>query len=357
MVTLRDIAKATGVSVGTVSKVISRSSEIGRINPRTIRRIRQLASELGYRPNVNARALVNRRSMTLGVYVAPHPGGRIDSLYVSPIIEGICESARQAAYDVMLIDFGHLDEGLDASREKFLSKRVDGVIIIYYQGNNEVVEGLAEQGVPLVAVDSYQSLPISTVNLDNAAGVEMVVQYLYSLGHRRMVFPCELSDQKMPDHELRREAFVRVAQRLGIADECVVVDRELAGREVPRIGPFCQEDGYWAMDRLVGGEREFTAVVCYNDVVAMGVLRRLREAGWSVPGHISVVGFDNTFLSEYLSPSLTSVSHPVREMGHQSVQMLLETIEANGSKAPAVKAVTLKPELVVRESTGRIADC
>jgi LacI family transcriptional regulator len=350
MVTISDIAKATGVSAGTVSKVISQSEEFGRISPATVNKIRHMVREMGYRPNVNAQALVSRKSMTLGVYIAPHPGGRIDPLYVSPILEGICQTAREVSYDVLLIDFGNTDQDLRQSMEKFMTKRVDGVILIYYHGSSEIIESLSAVGMPVVAVNNFKALSLNSVNLDNSAGVGLVMQHLYDLGHRKIAFLGELCEPLMVDHTLRQEAFVQTARRLGIDDVCLVCDASQIGIQIPREGPFCQEDGYHGADWLLKNKRSFTALVCYNDVVAMGVLRRLSAAGLRVPEDVSITGFDNSFISAYLTPPLTTVEHPTRQMGTQAAKTLLEII--SDPSAASAKTIMFEPELVIRASTG-----
>jgi LacI family transcriptional regulator len=121
-------------------------------------------------------------------------------------------------------------------------------------------------------------------------------------------------------------------------------------RKVVREGPFCQEDGYCGADHLLTSGREFTAVVCYNDLVAIGAMRRLSEAGLRVPEDVSITGFDNSFISGYLASPLTTVEHPTREMGSQAVQLLLETFQPSSTDR-AAKTIMLKPELVIRKST------
>ncbi len=353
MVTIKDIAKATGVSVGTISKVMTGSDELRRISPSTINRIRKLAREMGYRPNVNARALVRQKSQTIGVYVAPHPGQRIDSLYVSPILEGICEAARDAHHDVMLIDFGSTDNELNRSLEKFLTKRVDGVILIHYQGTGKELQPAIAAGMPMITVDNFNMQPLSCVNLDNAGAISMVVQYLFDLGHRKIAFLGELNEMFVVDHMVRKEAFIAAIRRLQIEQSCTVVGYPEIDYVVPREGPFCQEDGFRGVDWLIAHKKEFTAVACYNDLVAMGALRRLTQAGLKVPDDVSLIGFDDNFVSAYLAPALTTVSHPTRAMGVQAVQILLEEIN-KGTNGNPTKMIMLKPELVIRESCRQI---
>jgi DNA-binding LacI/PurR family transcriptional regulator len=347
--TIKDLAKAAGVSVGTISKVLSGSPKSSRISAVTAKRVIKCARELGYRPNVNARALARQRAQTLGVYVAPHVGARINALYISPILEGICAAAREKHHDVMLIDFGCTEAQPHHIEEQFRSKRVDGVILVNFRGNPDLLQKLIATRVPLSAVDNYE-YSISSVNLDNACGISAVVQHLYGLGHRQLAFLGELSDSTMMDHTLRRDAFVHATRQLKIESQCSVISHEQTELRVPRDGPFCQEDGYRGVDLLLTSGRPFTALVCYNDLVAMGAMRRLAEAHLRIPDDVSIAGFDNSMLSAHLFPPLTTVEHPTREMGIHAVDMVLEAIE-HPDDGRAGRTLMLRPELVIRQST------
>ncbi|MFA5205477.1 MAG: LacI family DNA-binding transcriptional regulator, partial [Lentisphaeria bacterium] len=316
-------------------------------------KIQAAADTLGYRANRNARALVTQTSMTVGVYVAPHPGDRITSLYVSPILEGICEAARENFYDVLLIDVGTPDQDLRRSLEKYHTKRVDGVILVNFNGDVKTISSIQAAGLPAVGIDSFGGLPLPCVNLDNGAGIQAVVAHLHQLGHRRLAFLGEQGDSPIRDHGLRQQAFLAAVRQFGMAATCQVVAREQTGLALRREGPFCQEDGYRGVDWLLAQGRPFTALVGYNDLVALGALRRLTEAGLRVPAEVSLTGFDDTFVGAYLSPPLTTVSHPVKQMGKTAVRILLETVAHPKSK-PAVKPLLARPELVVRASTGPV---
>lgn len=351
MATLKDIARVTGVSTGTVSKVLTDAPELSRIGEETASRIRAAAASLGYRANRNARALVMQTSMTLGVYVAPHPSGRISPLYVSPILEGICEAAREKLYDVLLIDVGTPDQDLHRSLEKYHSKRVDGIILVNFQGHLNLLVPIQSAGLPVVGIDAFGALPLSCVNLDNEAGIRAVVGHLHQLGHRQVAFLGEQAPCSGRDHLLRQRAFRAACRELGMAAGCLVVDRQQTGFQIPREGPYCQEDGYRGVDWLLANGRPFTALVCYNDLVAMGASRRLARAGLRVPEQVSLTGFDDSFVCTYLEPALTSVSHPVKQMGRTAVQLLLEAL-AHPERPAAVQTLLARPELVVRGSTG-----
>ncbi len=350
-VTLRHIAEQADVSIATASKIISNSSEIKRISPETIRRVSKIAKELGYKPNINARSLAKQKSMIIGVYAAPHPGKRINEFYVSPIIEGISEKAIEHDYDVMLIDFGRYDKNLTSAIEKFLVRRIDGLVLINVHVENKVIDKLRAVNMPLVAIDNFAMLPVASVNLDNFIGIHSVVSYLHSLGHRKIAFLSELTAEKMPDHIKRKEAFDQAIRNFGIDRDCVIVEYPQIDMPVSREGDYCQEDGYRGIDWLIRNQKEFTAAIGYNDLVALGAMRRLAEENLRIPEDVSLVGFDNLSISEYVNPPLTSVSHPARQMGKEAVDMLIEFIEHSPINV-SQKSVLLKPELIIRRSCG-----
>ncbi len=351
-VTLKQIAEQANVSIATASKIISKSAEIKRISPKTIRKVKKIAQELGYKPNINARSLAKQRSMIIGVYAAPHPGKRINEFYVSPIIEGISEKAIEHNYDVMLIDFGRYDKNLTSAIEKFLIRRIDGLVLINVYVDNKIIHKLREVNIPLVAIDNSAMLPAASVNLDNFTGIYNVVSYLYSLGHRKIAFLGELAEEKMPDHTKRKEAFEQSTRQIGIENECIIVEYPQVNVLVSREDNHCQEDGYQGVDWLIKNQKEFTAVIGYNDLVALGAMRRLNEENLRIPEDVSVVGFDNLSISEYIIPPLTSVSHPTKQMGIEATDMLIDFIEHRQTYT-LQKSVLLKPELIIRKSSGK----
>ncbi len=352
IVTLKHIAEQANVSIATASKIIGKSAEIKRISPETIRKVSKIAKELGYKPNINARSLAKQKSMIIGVYAAPHPGKRINEFYVSPIIEGISDKAIEYKYDVMLIDFGRYDKNLTSAIEKFLIRRIDGLILINVHVENRIIDNLKEVNMPLVAIDNFAMLPVASVNIDNFTGIYNIVSYLYSLGHRKIAFLGELTKERMPDHIKRQNAFEQVVKDFGIENECIVVEYPQADMLVPREDNYCQEDGYQGVDWLIKARKEFSAVVGYNDLVVLGAMRRLNEENLRIPEEISVVGFDNLSICEYVTPPITSISHPTRQMGEEAVDMLVDFIEHPQTDI-SHKSVLLKPELIIRKSCGK----
>jgi DNA-binding LacI/PurR family transcriptional regulator len=272
-------------------------------------------------------------------------------LYVSPILEGICEAAQEKLYDVLLINIDTPDRDLRRTLEKYHSKRVDGVILVNFPGRMELLAPIQAAGLPVVGIDAFGDLPLSRVNLDNEAGIRAVVTHLHQLGHRQLAFLGEQGTSVSRDHGLRQQAFEAAVRKLGLAAGCQVVDREQTGFQIPREGAYCREDGYRGMDWLLAQHQPVTALVAYNDLVAIGALRRLNEAGIRVPEQISLTGFDDSFVSTHFLPSLTTVSHPVNQMGRRAVELLLAVL-AHPERTVAVRTILAQPELVVRDSTG-----
>jgi DNA-binding LacI/PurR family transcriptional regulator len=316
-VTLHDVAREAGVAVSTVSRALS---DPERVNVRTREHVQAVARELGYRPNRLAQALPTGRTRMLAVLVPditnPHNFG---------LVRGAEAQARAAGSTLVIADTQGGPE-LEAAYLDRLGASVDGVVLAASRLPDAELQTLAER-LPIVLfnrrVDGLASLAT-----DSADGSRQIVEHLVALGHRSLAYlagPPTWSD----------------AQRWhGLAEHA-----EAAGARIVRCGPFdpTLEGGPAAAD--VGLATGATALVAFNDLLAIGVLRRLAERGVPVPAGVSVVGYDDIFGSDFCSPPLTTVSGPVDEAGRALVDVLLAQREP-------VPTITLPTHLRVRASTG-----
>jgi LacI family transcriptional regulator len=183
--------------------------------------------------------------------------------------------------------------------------------------------------------------------------VEQALKHLYGLGHRRIAFM--RGPKAIPDSDYRWESIQQVAHELDLEIDPLLVTRIDTGGWSMEAGyhPMAPEIGYKPMTALLEKTRDFTALFCFNDIAAIGALRALKDAGLSIPGDVSVVGFDDIQSAAYSMPSLTTVRQPLMEMGRRGAQILLDRIKDREKAYPA--EVTMMPELVVRESTGPVA--
>ncbi|HEY65001.1 MAG TPA: LacI family transcriptional regulator [Caldilineae bacterium] len=326
-VSIKDIARAAGVSHSTVSRALKGT---GRISPTTRERIRRIAEEMGYTPSLVARSLVTRRTYTLGLVVTT-----ISDPFVDRIVEGIEDIATGLGYSVFLCS-SHADPEREmAVVETFHRRRVDGVIVLASRVGHLYSERLQELGVPIVLINSQASGEyLYSVSADDEGGARQAVRHLLDLGHRRIGYIG--SGFRPPSNQRRLNGYLTELERAGVP-----VDPELI------IIPETREDvenGRAALPCLV--EAGATAVFCYNDRTAIGVLVAARERGISVPGDLSVVGFDDIEASWYVTPALTTIHQPQVEMGRQAMHMVMDLLAGK-----AVSDLLLPCQLVVREST------
>ncbi len=333
--TIHDVATRSGVSIGTVSAVLNRKKTVSE---ETRKRVLQAISDLQYRPSAAARRrLQPTTAKSIGLIVK-----EVGNPYFADIIFGVQEAAREHGYQVLV---GHTERSCELEQrltELLVAKDVNGLIINPLLDDKGDLPHLSEvlwTNVPLVLIEGLRGIRTGMVDVDNVAAEREVVEHLLGLGHRRIV---HFAGPRYSAHSAERIEGFRAALHespLGENDPVVLH----AGASL--------EDGYragLAYDWNPGDGRP-TAVTCYNDLVAIGVLRALRERGLRVPEDVSVVGFDDIDMASYLSVPLTTVRMPRREIGRRSTEMLIRAIEAAGAATP--ETVFLETELVVRAST------
>jgi LacI family transcriptional regulator len=209
--------------------------------------------------------------------------------------------------------------------------------------------------VPVVAISAHSAVEnVTNIVLDHHQAVEQALMHLHSLGHRRIAFM--RGPRAIPDSEFRWAAIQQVAREIGLElDPSLVIRIDSDGWSMKSgYHPMAPEIGYKPMQTLLKKTRAFTAIFCFNDIAAIGAIRALKDAGLSVPGDVSVVGFDDIQSAAYATPSLTTVRQPLMEMGKRGAQVLLERIADREKPFPA--EIVMSPELVVRESTGAARD-
>jgi len=196
--------------------------------------------------------------------------------------------------------------------------------------------------LPTVAISAHNNSPgVTNIVLDHMRAAELALRHLYDLGHRKIAFV--KGPNIIPDTEYRWRSILEVARQLNIKmvpDQCIQLDADSWSPGV----------GYEPMRDLLARTRDFTAIFCFNDISAIGVIRAIYDAGLSVPEDISVIGFDDIMSAAYHKPSLTTVRQPLREMGREGAQVLLDMISNPDKQFP--EEIVMQPELIIRESTG-----
>ena len=317
--TIRDVAAAAGVHISTVSRAFSAPHLVSR---ETRDRVLEVAERLGYRPNPAARALITGRTHNLGLLVAD-----LANPFFPPLIKAAAGCARERGYHVVVADTDE-DPVVEEELVLALARQVDGILLCSPRMTNAAIGRLREE-VPLVVVNRVVAGP-PVVLMDLAAGVRAAFEHLTALGHRAVVLVTGPRGS-WASGEIRRAA-TAAARSAG-------VDLTVLGPNPPT-----QEAGAAAAAGVL--RTGATAVLAYNDLVAIGVIEGLVEAGADVPGRISVVGIDDIAPSRMISPGLTTVATPKAAAGRAAVDLLLE----RGGDGVTAR-LTLGTELVVREST------
>jgi LacI family transcriptional regulator, repressor for deo operon, udp, cdd, tsx, nupC, and nupG len=320
--TIYDVAAAAGVAPSTVSRAFSRP---GRVNSETAERIRAVASQLGYRVNPVARALSTSRTSLIAVVVAD-----IANPFFAALIRGVQAGAAQAGYTVLLIDS---EESEVIEREALIRALplVDGVVLGSSRLSDSGIRTVAKQR-PLVVVNRAVS-GVPSVVIDNRGGVRSALGHLAALGHQRLTYAAG-PEASWPDG-VRWRALRELAAGFGV--------------HVHRRGPFAPtiSGGMQAAEELC--QHPTSAVIAYNDQVAIGIMRRLVQLGAQIPANVSVVGFDNIVPAELVTPGLTTVEAPLHAQGKTAIGNLLAGI--GGARLRAGRPVVLPSRLVVRGST------
>jgi LacI family transcriptional regulator, repressor for deo operon, udp, cdd, tsx, nupC, and nupG len=337
-VTIKDVAKKAGVAHTTVSRAL-RGSPL--ISPATTERVRQIASEMGYQPSAAARSLKTNRSQALGVIVSA-----IDDPFFSEILQGIDDVAQENGYSLFIAASQR-----DLQRERLIVRtmrehRVDGVIICSTPFSAEQSKQLRAYEIPIVVINNQSAEDYRySIYHDDLDGSRQVMRHLIGLGHERIAYLCYGRSGRTNIKRLTGYREEMQAARLTIHDGYEF--------EVLSSDP---EAGQTAAEHFLSLPQLPTAIFCYNDMLAIGLLHGLQEAGLRVPKDCSVAGFDNIALSAFTTPSLTTFDQPKRTIGAQAAQLVLGLLElSEASEPPGPKIQTLKGSLLVRGSTARPA--
>ncbi|MFD4607299.1 LacI family DNA-binding transcriptional regulator [Streptomyces sp. NPDC058440] len=328
-VTLRDVARASGCSVATVSRVLAGTRPVGA---ETARRVRAAAESLGYRPNQVARALRSRSTGTIGL-VLP----QITNPFFPSLVREV-EHALHAGGRALLLADCDDDPRTEAARiTALLDRQVDALLVIPVdETHSRAAVELAAARVPLVLLDRSCGPGVAdSVAVDNAAGMALVLEHLTRTGRRRFCF-------------LGAAGTASTAVERRMAYEAGVAALDPLASERTELGDFSVEWGRAAVDRIWPARPD--AVVCANDLIAVGALQRLGQLGVDVPGEVAVTGFDDIPMASLAEPNLTTVRQPAAQVAAEALRLLAERLDGGG--AEAYRAVRLSPRLVVRASSG-----
>jgi DNA-binding LacI/PurR family transcriptional regulator len=328
---LRELAKRLQLSPATVSIVLNGTRLADAIPDSTKERILTMAQELNYRPHYLARSLSMRQSFSLGVIVPELSEG-----YAALVLSGIESYLQSCGYFYFVVSHHHDAALVERYPRVLVERSCEGLILI----DTPVKHGFP---VPAVAVSGHTRVDgVHNILLDHDRAARLALEHLASMGHRRIGF---INGQSFTsDAQVRWEAYQQAAHALGLPVDLCLVDRLEGATSSPELG-------YEATRRLL--QRGVpTALVCFNDVAAIGAMHYLRQSGLDVPADVSVIGFDDILNARFTNPPLTTLRQPLRHMGSLAAELLLHLIR--GSALNAAETV-VSPELVIRQSTSAAA--
>jgi LacI family transcriptional regulator len=333
--TITDVASEAGVHPSTVSRVLNGHAG-STIRPATRERVLAAADVLGYRPSALARSLRLQRTLTLGMLVPD-----ITNPFFSSIIKGAEDAARERGYNLILCNSEDQPEREAAYLQLLRERQVDGVLIASSQMADETIEGLRADSFPFVLVNrAAQDGEDLAVVVDNHAAAVEVVAHLAALGHRRIGHIA--GPQNTTTGRDRREGYEAGVRAHGLAHEPALVVEADA---------FSEDAGDRALGMMLAGPARPTAVFAANDLIAVGMLQRLRRIGVRVPDDLSIVGFNDIPLAGLLEPALTTVRVPQLAMGVAGAHLLIDRLE--GRPIGEIR-LTLPTELIIRASSAAL---
>jgi LacI family transcriptional regulator len=329
---IRTIARLANVSIATVSRTINR---VATVNPKIAKRVWEVVEELDYFPNTQARALVWGRSWILGLIVS-----EITNPFFPELIQGFEDIAVEHGYEILVSSTNYDPKRMSHCIRRMLERKVDGVAVMTFGIEEPLLGQLAQRKVPLVFIDVGPDGPgINVLKVDYHHGIRQGVQHLAALGHRNISFvrgPVGLHSAQS-----RLTAFSESLRECGITPDPAWIVQ----------GDHTLEGGMAAMKQLLAAKNMPTAVMCSNDMTAIGVLHTMYRAGLRVPDDLSVIGFDDIHIAEVTIPPLTTVQMSRFELARAAVNALRKCIEEKDS-SPQKHEYNIQTDLVVRESTG-----
>jgi DNA-binding LacI/PurR family transcriptional regulator len=330
-VDIRDVAKRAKVSTATVSRTVN---QVPTVDAQLAKRVWKAIAELGYYPNRQARALVSGRSHVFGLIVS-----EITNPFFPEIVQTFETLAVEQKYEILLTSTIHDPKRMELAVRRMIEGRVDGVAILTFGMEDELLEHLRFRNLPLVFIDVGPKVPrISNIRVDYSHGIRQAVQHLAALRHKRIGFVS--GPLKLRSAIARKDAFEGSMREIGlpVRPEFIVE------------GDHHLEGGKLALQKLSKLQERPTALLCSNDLTAIGVMRQAFDLGIGVPQELSVVGFDDTRLADYMIPPLTTVQMSQTELATLAFNALLKEVKRE-TPAPNGTEYILRTHLILRSST------
>ncbi len=333
-ISLKDVAASLKLSPTTVSVVLNYSPLADSIPQETKDRIFEAARNLNYRPNYIARSLRNQRTHTIGVLIPEMSDG-----YSAAVLSGVEEKLLQEGYFYFVASHHHRAELIEKNTQFLVGRCVEGILAIDTPINQQSF-------LPIVSISGHDHVKgLTNIVLNHERAAQLAIEHLYTLGHRKIAI---IKGQEFSsDTEVRLATMLKAAQEFGISIKDDWVTQLIGDDPSP-------ETGYLATKNLLSRGENFTAVLAFNDISAIGAIRALREKGFDVPRDVSIIGFDDITAAEFHYPALTTIRQPLKKMGSLGAEHLLRTIQENSAETLSLE-ITVEPDLIVRQSTAEFS--
>lgn len=334
--TIKDIAKITGYSITTVSHVLNGKGD--RFSDECISRIKSVVNDLDYKPNQLAVGLLKKSTRTIGFIVSD-----IRNNFFSQMAKAIEECCNQSSWNMILCNTNDSSSQEINCIHLLAEKCVDGIIISINRNSNKAkiqksIDLIKKYNIPYVMIDrTLENAELNSVATNHIYGGYLAGKHLIDLGHRDIA--CITGPSHLDDSSRRLIGFKKALLEGNIPFNSDLV----------YVGDYTYYSGQDAIEKL--GDKKFTAIFAFNDFMAFGAYKSLREKGLNIPNEVSIIGYDDIFFSEILDVKLSSIRQPIKELGTLATRQI---IEMNETKRQINKKLFLEPKLVVRDSTRKI---
>lgn len=334
-VSIKDIAKRVGFSVTTVSRALN---DYDDVNAETKDLIRRTAAEMGYVPNSLAQRFQKKKTDTIGL-ILPTFGPRFSDPFFSEFLAGIGNKAATQGFDLLVSTRSPGEEELNAYRQMVQGRRVDGLVIVRTRKHDERIEYLRSVEFPFVAFGRMEGeIDFPFVDEDGKSGMRLVADHLIALGHRRIA--CIASPPELMFSQFRLDGLQSRLDELDLSLDPGLI----------RVGDLTQRSGYEQTLDLLDLANPPSAIVAFNDLMALGAMSAAQNRGLTVGTDVSITGFDNIPIAAHSHPPLTTVDQPIYQIGSMVCEMLAQKIKGEALER---SQALLQPELIIRESSGK----
>lgn len=334
-VTIKDVAKKAGVSVSTVSRALNNYSDI---NLETKEQILKIAEELGYKPNIIARSLSSNKSFRLGMLVEDYEMSGMLNPLVFEMLMSFKNTATRLGYETVLLSTTSDVQKNEKLSKLFIDKQLDGMFIMGLKMTDEYYRELSQIDKPCVLFDiNLNNTNVGCVGVDNTRGAFLAVEHLIKLGHKKIGFINGHKDAYVSYERL--DGYFLAHNRYALNVDNTLIE----------YADFTDKGAEDAVERLLSKHKDLTAIFCASDIMAIGALNKLNDLGYSVPDDVSLVGFDGIYLSQCVSPKLTTIRQDTTKIGEAAANLLVNLINEQH-----IGRVVIEPEIVIRESTKQV---